>query len=104
MGDKSLITETVFRANVPRLDLQEVAKLKFNDFFLENRPKSLDELIADTGINFSLVTYMRIMPFFEGFRRRLAAADATLESVSLMQFLNVKKGEAKRSEPFWMAI
>jgi hypothetical protein len=100
MRDKSLITETVFRANVPRLDLQEVAKLKFNDFFLDNRPKSLDELIADTGINFSLVTYMRIMPFFEGFRRRLAAADATLESVPLTQFLNVKKGEAKKVRGF----
>jgi exonuclease III len=91
-----IISENVFRNNRPRLDMQRVSKLKFCDFFTGAVPKSLDELIADTGINFSLITYMQLMPFFEQFRQKIVHRIDSGSLETLEQFLSVKNGLAKK--------
>ena len=39
---------------------RKVAVLKYEDFFIRGRPKSLDSLTTDTNVHFSLNTYMRV--------------------------------------------
>jgi hypothetical protein len=95
-----IISVNVFRTNRPRLDMQRVSKLKFCDFFTGTVPKSLDELTTDTGINFSLMTYMQLMPFFEHFRQKIVHRRDSGSLETLEQFLNVKNGLAKKIRIF----
>jgi exonuclease III len=94
--DNQLITPALFRGNVPVLNIEQVSKLKFKDFFTDGRAKTLDELVTDTGINFSLMTYMRIMGPLFNFSRSIRQADTGTGSESIEKFLGVKKGEAKK--------
>jgi hypothetical protein len=59
-NDDRLLDENFFGRNLSFTDLKKTACLKFEDFFINRRQKTLDLLCDDTGINFSLVTYMRI--------------------------------------------
>jgi hypothetical protein len=61
--DGRMLTTAIFQQNIPFLDMEKVAKLKYCDIFQDNGPYSLEELCAGTGINFSLVTYMRLHEF-----------------------------------------
>jgi hypothetical protein len=80
------------------LDPDRVSKLRYKDLFSDDGPKSLDDIVQDTGINFNLVTYMRLMDCFRDFRlRRLVD---TGKSESLIQFFSTKKGEAKKVRKF----
>jgi hypothetical protein len=85
----------LFEQNRPRLNLEMVSRLKFSDFFQDNVPVSLDNLCANTGIEFSLVTYMRIHAFFEPFRNRFARRVED-KSISVIEFLGKKKGDSKK--------
>jgi hypothetical protein len=49
----------IIKNNVPRIDMERIFKLKIADFW-SGGLKTLDEICMDTGINFSLVTYMRL--------------------------------------------
>jgi hypothetical protein len=59
-NDDRLLDENFFGRNLSFDELKKIACLKFEDFFTNGRQKTLDLLCDDTGINFSLVTYMRI--------------------------------------------
>jgi hypothetical protein len=50
---------TILKNNVPRINVERIFHLKISDFW-DGSLKSLDEICEDTGINFSLVTYMRL--------------------------------------------
>jgi exonuclease III len=97
-GRDSTLTldENFFDSNIPRLDLGKVSKLKFKDFFHGNHPKSIDDLTLDTGIPFSLVTYMRIHESLQFFisRNRNRNTDGTQKSIE--NFLGPLKGVAKK--------
>jgi hypothetical protein len=58
-NDNGLLDENFFGCNLSFDDYKKIACLKFEDFFTNGRQKTLDQLCDDTGINFSLVTYMR---------------------------------------------
>jgi hypothetical protein len=55
-----MLDENFFGRNLSFEDFKKIACLKYDDFFINGRQKSLDTLCDDTGINFSLVTYMRV--------------------------------------------
>jgi hypothetical protein len=59
-NDDRMLDENFFGRNLSFDDFKKIACLKYDDFFTNGRQKSLDTLCDDTGINFSLVTYMRI--------------------------------------------
>jgi len=56
--DDRMLCERFFGANAG--DLEKIAKLKFEDFFIRRTPKSLDETNREFDLNLSLVTYMRL--------------------------------------------
>jgi hypothetical protein len=90
-----MLTPALFEQNRPRLNLEMVGKLKFSDFFQGNVPVSLDNLCASTGINFSLVTYMRIHAFFEPLLNRFVRR-LNEKSITICDFLGTKKGDSKK--------
>jgi zinc-binding in reverse transcriptase len=94
----SYIDINFFSGNVPVLDMGRISKLKVKDFFRADMFKSLDELIDDTNVPFSLVTYMRLrtalMLYRERNRNRIQQSDGS--RMSLEQFLRPAKGNAKR--------
>jgi hypothetical protein len=83
------------------LDLEKVTKLRYKDLFSDAGPKSLDEIVHDTGINFNLVMYMRLMDCFRDFRHWLHRNTSKCES--LKQSFSIKQGEAKKVRKFWDA-
>jgi hypothetical protein len=94
-----LLTQTTFQQNRPFLNLEKIGKLKFCDIFQDTGPYSLDELCAGTGINFSLVTYMRMHENLGPSRARLSHKAGT-DSQSVDQFLQVKSGVSKKVRKF----
>jgi hypothetical protein len=93
--DGRLLTTAIFQQNNPFLDMEKIVKLKYCDIFQDNGPYSLDELCAGTGINFSLVTYMRLHEFLGPVRARLERRTGT-ETQSINQFLQVKTWLSKK--------
>jgi hypothetical protein len=84
--DAGLLRKNFFdiRNNVAMLSI--IAKLKFEDFFIRNRPKSMDNLNVEYGLDINLVTYMRLheaLQFAVDSRRN----DEALPSQSLDFFL-----------------
>jgi hypothetical protein len=59
-NDNGLLDENFFGRNLSFETYSKIACLKFDDFFTNGRQKTLDQLCDDSGVNFSLVTYMRI--------------------------------------------
>jgi Reverse transcriptase (RNA-dependent DNA polymerase) len=94
--DTRILDKNFFESNIPRLNIEQISALTVKDFFQGNLFKSLDELILDTGINFSLLTYMRLRESIMLFQRRNPNKLRGQVSISLEKFLNVKKGEAKK--------
>jgi hypothetical protein len=90
-----MLTTMLFEQNRPRLNLEMVSRLKFSDFFQGNVPVSLDNLCANTGIEFNLVTYMRIHAFFEPLRNRFTRR-LDEKSIPITEFLGTKKGDSKK--------
>jgi hypothetical protein len=94
--DNRILDPQFFNQNVPILDLERVGRLRVRDFLVPgtNNLKSLDELNDDTGINFNLVTYMRIGESLTLFFRNHNPTSNI--STSLTTFLKGKKGESKK--------
>jgi exonuclease III len=92
------LNENFFSGNVPRLDMARVADLKFKDFFTGDQFKSLDALCDSTGINFSLMTYMRLGTALLLAKRNLGGGDANRinKAQDLDSFFRIKGGEAKK--------
>jgi hypothetical protein len=59
-GDDGILDENFFGRNYTFEDFKKIACITYDDFFSNGRQKTLDMLCDDTGINFNLVTYMRI--------------------------------------------
>jgi hypothetical protein len=94
--DERVICENFFGRNYDRDDLLKIALLKFEDFFVRGRAKSLDNLVLDTGIHFNLNTYLRIhesLQFYSNKVRNLQNSP----SVSLEIFM---KSFTKGSKPY----
>jgi zinc-binding in reverse transcriptase len=70
--------------------------LKVKDFFTGDNLKSLDEVILDTGINFNLVTYLRLCEAVSFYKdaNRPRVSDGSQKS--LESFLGTNKGIAKK--------
>jgi hypothetical protein len=96
--DRNLVKNITISGNRPMLDPGRVSKLRYKDLFSEDGPKSLDKVVHDTGINFNLVTYMRLMDCFRDFRLRRRVDTGKSESIT--QFFSIKKGEAKKVRKF----
>jgi hypothetical protein len=94
--DYGILDKNFFDANIPRLNLEQVSNLKMKDFFRGNVFKSLDEIILDTGIYFSLLTYMRLRESLMLFQMRNPNKMRGQVAISLDRFFNVKNGEAKK--------
>jgi hypothetical protein len=59
-NDNGILDENFFGNNRSFADFQQIAKLKFDDFFVRGRPKSLHQTNMDSGVEFDLNCYMRI--------------------------------------------
>jgi hypothetical protein len=59
-NDNGIMDEKFFGNNRSFAELQLIAKLKFDDFFVRGRPKSLNQINLDSGVEFDLNCYMRI--------------------------------------------
>jgi hypothetical protein len=59
-GDDGILDENFFGRIYTFDDFKKIACITFEDFFINGRQKTLDMLCDDTGVNFNLVTYMRI--------------------------------------------
>jgi hypothetical protein len=91
-----VLDEKFFSANVPQLDLNVVSKLKIKDFFNGRTFKSRMELIRDTGIQFSLLVYMRLREAVAGFRDLRSRQPSDGSSKPVENFLQGKKGNSKK--------
>jgi exonuclease III len=94
--DGRLLNVQFFSSNIPRLDMERVAKLKVKDFFSGNDFKTLDQLCEDTGINFNLLTYMRLHESLQLAVRRNVRVGSDGTKIDISKFLGVKSGEAKK--------
>jgi hypothetical protein len=68
MVNRRPLDSNFFNGNVPILNMGDIAKLKYKDFFHGNIFKSLDELNLDTGQSFSILTYLRLRESFAFFK------------------------------------
>jgi hypothetical protein len=59
-NDNGILDENFFGNYRTSEELQKIAKLGFDDFFVRGRPKTLHQLNLDTGIEFDLNCYMRL--------------------------------------------
>jgi exonuclease III len=100
LNNNLLLDSNFFQSNVPRLNLEQVSQLKFKDFFTGNNFKSLDEVINDTNINFSLLTYMRLREAIMSCKNKYFSGNRDGNCVSLEQFFRPKKGCAKKIRLF----
>jgi hypothetical protein len=81
---------TVLKNNVPRLALPEISLLKVSHFWdPEGGMKRLDEICETTGLNISLITYMRIGEILLPACRKLSP-DPKPENISMIMAGNSK--------------
>ncbi len=59
-NDNGIMDENFFGNNRSFAEFQLIAKLRFDDFFIRGRPKSLNQINLDSGVDFDLNCYMRI--------------------------------------------
>jgi hypothetical protein len=95
-GDDGILCETFFGTRNNYDQNKILATLKFEDFFVRRRPKSLNELLADYGLNLTLVTYMRLYEALQ-FTVNSRRDDEIKQSQSLKFFI---KSFEKISKPF----
>jgi len=94
-NDKALLCEKFFGFENERTIIPKIAKLKYDDFFVRRRPKSLHEINQEFGINLSLNTYLRLFEALNLFKNRWAGKSGPAQSLDT--FLN---GFEKGSKPF----
>ncbi len=94
--DDGILCETFFGTRNNYEQNKILATLKFEDFFVRRRPKSLNELLADYGLNLTLVTYMRLYEALQ-FTVNSRRDDEIKQSQSLEFFI---KSFEKGSKPF----
>jgi hypothetical protein len=92
----TILDENFFAANIPRLDLSVVSRLKIKDFFNLRTFKSRQVLIRDTGIQFNLLTYMRLREAVAGYRDLRSRQQGDGSSRAVENFLQGKKGISKK--------
>jgi hypothetical protein len=92
-----LLDETFFGRDTGYDDLVKIAKLKFEDFFIREGPKSLFETNREFDINLSLVTYMRLHEALEFYKNKKANNDSPGPAVGIEFFM---KTFTRGSKPF----
>jgi hypothetical protein len=95
-GDEGILCENFFGTRNNYEQNKILATLKFEDFFVRRRPKSLHILLADYGLNLTLVTYMRLYEALQ-FTVNNRGTDEIKQSQSLEFFI---KSFEKGSKPF----
>jgi hypothetical protein len=59
-GENGILCKRFFGENLPNQTLEKIAKLKLEDLLMRGGIKSLAQINTDLGIDFTLVTYMRL--------------------------------------------
>ncbi len=59
-GDNGILCKRFFGENLPNQILEKIAKLRLEDLLMRGVIKSLAQINTDLGIDFTLVTYMRL--------------------------------------------
>jgi hypothetical protein len=59
-GDHGLLCKRFFGENLPNQILEKIAKLRLEDLLMRGGIKSLAQINTDLGLDFTLVTYMRL--------------------------------------------
>jgi hypothetical protein len=59
-NDNGILDENFFGNNRSFAERELISKLKFDDFFVRGRPKSLHQINLDSGVEFDLNCYMRV--------------------------------------------
>jgi hypothetical protein len=95
-GDDGILDENFFGRNYTFEDFKKIACITFEDFFINGRQKTLDMLCDDTGINFNLVTYMRIHESLQFYKNSRGNVDPAPD-LSLKFFL---KSFSRGSGPY----
>ena len=57
-NDNQLINENFFSTNLPPINMADLNHVKLNQLVINGRLLSLDDITANTGIDFSLATYL----------------------------------------------
>ena len=93
-GNPRNLNLNLFYGNTPRLTAQTLCSLKVNDISLEGRLVSLDEISTNTGLEFNLVTYLRLQEALFTSRNQYVDNRVTDgSSKSVTEFINrFKKG------------
>ena len=92
--DNSRLNIGFFSSNIPRLDEQSIVNIKINEISHGGRLLSLDEISLNTGMAFSLATYLRLQESFFASRKLLVRPNnSDGSSLSLSDFFSrFKKG------------
>ena len=93
-GNPRNLNLNLFYGNTPRLTAQTLCSLKVNDISLEGRLVSLDKISTNTGLEFNLVTYLRLQEALFTSRNQYVDNRVTDgSSKSVTEFINrFKKG------------
>ena len=93
-NDNRLINENFFSTNLPPINMADVNQLKLNQLVTNGRLLSLDVITANTGIDFSLATYLRLQEACHVSRTPLTPGrDSDGSAISLDNFfMRFKKG------------
>ena len=93
--DNGILDENFFRQN-PRVDLEKISGLTFNNIFEGNNPRQLETINLTCNTNLNLVTYLRLIGSLSFFIRSKKSNHSDNTSVSLSTFLSsFTKGSKK---------
>jgi hypothetical protein len=93
--DNGLLCENFFGRNLTFETFGKIAKLRYEDFFNRNGPKSLHQVNADQGLDFNLADYLRIHEALRFYAEN--KDDSAVPAQSLEFFM---KSFEKGSKPF----
>ena len=103
--DNTLIDPPYFRQNIPELNIESLAKLKLSDICSNGRIKTLDEINNSTGLQFSLVTYMRLdASIYQFYSNRRVPRISNLKSASVAEFFGSFKKGSKQIRRIFMQL
>ena len=93
-NDNRTINENFFSTNLPPINIADLNKIKMNQIAHNGRLLSLDDIVANTGIEFSLATYLRLQEAFHASRPLITPSrDSDGSGVALENFFRrFKKG------------
>ena len=93
-NDNGLLNENFFGLDKSFEFFAKISKIKFEDFFERGRPKSLDNLNRESGVDFTLINYLRIHGALQFFLNKKGAGAAG-PAVSLEFFFRTFKSGSR---------